>query len=284
MILVSIANDGDGYPLRTFAFSRDPVVIGRDAGADLVLAKEGVAPRHVGISARGGALVVEDLRARGPRPPARTIRSGDRIRVGGMTLRVELQELSPEHVADAIEQRFLEAIRRRPDDAETRAVYADWLEERGRAARAEFLRLQLAVGAATSAADAAFARASARLAELASQVGDGWRVRVAMSFIEPQTCPAQEPRGRRRPAAVGLELVCPMRWDRLEPTDREGVRRCGACDTEVTYATTIEQAATAAQAGRCVAIDLATRRRPHDLDPPMMLGRPSPPLSGYGRR
>lgn len=282
MILVSIADDGTGYPLRTFTFAREPVVIGRDADADLVLAKEGVAPRHVGISARGGELLVEDLRAPEPRP-ARAIRSGERIRVGGLLLRVVLQELSPEHVADATEQRFLDALRHRPDDAEARAVYADWLEEHGHAARAEFLRLQLAVGAATNAADPAFARASARLAELAPQVGDGWRVRVAMSFIAPETCPSQDPRARKKPG-LGLELVCPMRWDKLEPTDREGVRRCGACDTEVTYCTTIDQAATAAQAGRCVAIDLATRRRPYDLDPPMMLGRPAPPVSHYGRR
>jgi uncharacterized protein (TIGR02996 family) len=40
------------------------------------------------------------------------------------------------------EAAFLQAIRQEFDDAAPRLVYADWLEERGEAARAEFLRLQ----------------------------------------------------------------------------------------------------------------------------------------------
>jgi uncharacterized protein (TIGR02996 family) len=283
VLLISIAGDGDGYPLRTFTFTRDTVVIGRAPDADLVLDQEGVAPRHVGLSRRDGELFAEDLRTGVPRLPTRSIRSGDRIRVGGLTLQIAVHELVPGHVSDAIEQRFLDAIRKRPDDPETRTVYADWLEERGHARRAEFLRLQLAAGAATSASDPDFMCASARLAELAPQVGDGWRVCVAMSFIESDTCPSQDPAAEGSGPGVGLELVCPMRWDRLEPTDREGVRMCRACNTEVTYCTTIAQAATAAEAGRCVAIDLGTRRRPYDLDPPSMVGWPTPPRSRYGR-
>jgi pSer/pThr/pTyr-binding forkhead associated (FHA) protein len=72
MILISIAHDGTGYPLRTFTFTRDTVVIGRAPDADLVLDKEGVAPRHVGISRRDGELVVEDLRTRVERLPSRS--------------------------------------------------------------------------------------------------------------------------------------------------------------------------------------------------------------------
>jgi uncharacterized protein (TIGR02996 family) len=284
LILISLENDGSGYPLRTFSFTRDQVLVGRAPDADLVLAREGVAPRHVAIARKGGELVVEDLRTRVPRVPVRTIRSGDRLRVGGILLQVSLRELSPEQAADATEQRFLEAIGRRPEDPDTRSVYADWLEERGHARRAEFLRVQLAVGAATSASDPAFQAASARLAELAREVGEGWRVRVAMSFIEPDTCARLDPAAEGSGPGVGLELVCPMRWDQLEPTDREGARRCRACKSEVTYCTTIEQAATAAQAGRCIAVDLGIRRRPYDLERPMMVGRPTPPVSSYGRR
>jgi uncharacterized protein (TIGR02996 family) len=283
VILISIRNDGSGYPLRTFTFTGDAVVIGRAPDADLVLDKNGVAPRHVGVSRRGDALVVEDLRAGVQRLPTRAIESGSRIRVGGMSLQIVLQELAPESIADATEQRFLDAIRQRPDDPEPRAVYADWLEEHGHAQRAEFLRLQLAAGAATSAADPAFTRAAARLAELAGQVGDGWRVLVAMSFIEPKTCRSRGAAAGTTDPALGFELVCPMRWDKLEPTEREGARLCRACNTEVTYCTTIEQAATAAQAGRCIAIDLGNRRSRFDLERPMMVGRPAPPLSRYGR-
>jgi uncharacterized protein (TIGR02996 family) len=38
------------------------------------------------------------------------------------------------------EDAFLAAIRERPDDAATRLVFADWLEERGETARAAELR------------------------------------------------------------------------------------------------------------------------------------------------
>ncbi len=38
---------------------------------------------------------------------------------------------------------FLQAIREAPDDDVPRLVYADWLEDQGEAARAEFIRLQI---------------------------------------------------------------------------------------------------------------------------------------------
>jgi uncharacterized protein (TIGR02996 family) len=40
------------------------------------------------------------------------------------------------------DEAFLQAIRADPDDEAARLIYADWLDERGNAARAEFLRLQ----------------------------------------------------------------------------------------------------------------------------------------------
>jgi uncharacterized protein (TIGR02996 family) len=40
------------------------------------------------------------------------------------------------------DEAFLQAIRERPDDDAPRLIYADWLEERGQADRAEFIRIQ----------------------------------------------------------------------------------------------------------------------------------------------
>src|SRR4051794_39815561 len=40
------------------------------------------------------------------------------------------------------DEAFLQAIIERPDDDTPRLVYADWLEEHGDAARAEFIRVQ----------------------------------------------------------------------------------------------------------------------------------------------
>jgi len=277
VILVSVT-DHDGP--RTFSFESDQVVIGRGPEVDLVLDQEGVAPRHIRVRRRGDELVVEDLRPRVPKQLERPVRPRDQIIVGGISLQLARCELIPEGITDAIEQRLLDDIRRQPSDAATRAVYADWLEERGELARAEFLREQLSVGGAADASDPSFVRASARLAQLASRVGDGWRARVAMSFIEGCRSRWPGPLGTR--PGIGFELVCPMRWDRLEPTDREGIRTCGVCKSEVMYCSSIEQAATAAQDGRCIAVDPRTVRSPYDLDGPMMVGRPSPPLSRYG--
>ena len=46
-----------------------------------------------------------------------------------------------------IERTFLEAIRADPDDEAARVVYADWLEERGKNDRADFIRLDLRIRA-----------------------------------------------------------------------------------------------------------------------------------------
>jgi uncharacterized protein (TIGR02996 family) len=46
---------------------------------------------------------------------------------------------------------FLEAIRREPDDDGLRLIYADWLDEHGDAARAEFLRVQIELAAGVDA-------------------------------------------------------------------------------------------------------------------------------------
>jgi uncharacterized protein (TIGR02996 family) len=203
------------------------------------------------------------------------------IRIAGVDLRIALRPLELE-VTDDLERHMLADIRARPDDADTRGVYADWLEQHGQHARAEFLRAQLAVGATTTADDPAFANAAARLAELAPTVGDGWRVRVAMAFVEG--CPsAPVGLGKRHRREVAMEMVCPMRWDRLEPTEREDVRVCGACAKPVTYCTSVDQAKVLAQDGHCVAIDVGEKRDRYDLEGPLMVGRPSPPLSRYGR-
>lgn len=272
MIHVSVA---DRYGMRTFSFGGDAVVIGSAPDADLVLQNSGVARQHIRVARRDNRLYVDDLRGK---QPSRPVGPRDRIRVGGIELWVALYLLAPEGVVHDVERHLLEELRRHPGDGELRAVYADWLDEQGHAARAEFLRTQLAVAGAASASDPAFVRASARLAELAPEVGDGWRARVAMSFIE--RCPTT----RRRGEALGFELVCPMRWDKLAATDREGIRFCGSCRREVTYCTSIEQARTIAEEGGCIAVDVATERQPYDLQRPPMVGQPSPALSHYGHR
>jgi uncharacterized protein (TIGR02996 family) len=62
----------------------------------------------------------------------------------------------------ALEQRFLDAIAKAPDDEDARAVYADWLDERGDP-RGEYLRLE-----------AQLYRIPRRLAELAVGCPPAW--------------------------------------------------------------------------------------------------------------
>lgn len=83
---------------------------------------------------------------------------------------------------------------------------------------------------------------------------------------------------------LAMELVCPQRWDWLTPTADADVRHCGACQRDVRYFTTVEEARVHAVSGGCVAIDVERlpTRRANDLDPPRreplrMLGAMAPP-------
>jgi uncharacterized protein (TIGR02996 family) len=49
---------------------------------------------------------------------------------------------------DPLEASFLRSIAKEPDDDTSRLVFADWLEERGEAARAEFIRVQCELASA----------------------------------------------------------------------------------------------------------------------------------------
>ena len=252
-------------PARTFSFARDEIVVGSAPDADLVLDRPGVAERHIRIAMRARVLMIEDLR--GKNLPPRAVEPTDIVRIAGIDLKVTRDP--NDNLDDGL--RLLDEIRQRPDDPIPRAVYADWLEEHGHPERAEFLRQQLAVSGAKDASDPDFVRAAARLAELAPEVGITWRTRVAMAFIE--RCPniPLTPEGDPLPE-LALELVCPMRWDKLAPTDREDVRSCSGCHREVTYCTTIAEARTIARVGGCLAVDLAIKRSPYDLQQRPMVG------------
>lgn len=287
MIHVAVA---DRYhQTRTFSFTQDSVVIGSDDDADLRIDSEGVAGRHLRVVREGDDLYVDDLRHGGAQSLA-PVQPQDVVEVGGVELHVSLVQLTLDGVEDEAERRLLDEIRERPADPDLRIVYADWLDERGQPARAEFLRTQLATQRATTASDPVFVEASRRLAELAPLVGDGWRARVAQVFI--QCAPKSEhdiammrARYQAPPVEeVAFELVCPMRWENLAPTPHESVRMCGACNREVTYCTSIDQARTLVSEGACITIDLGAQRRKGDMHGPMVTGRPSPPMSHYGKR
>lgn len=76
---------------------------------------------------------------------------------------------------EELERGFLEAIAHDPDDEEARAVYADWLEERGDP-RGEYLRLELQLF-----------QLPKRLAELAPSIDERWLETIARRY-DVQLC------------------------------------------------------------------------------------------------
>jgi uncharacterized protein (TIGR02996 family) len=139
-------------------------------------------------------------------------------------------------VGPRLEADFLNALRASPSDEDTRLVYADWLEEHGAPEKAEFLRLQsrLPEGGA----------AEARARKLASSAEWSWRVIMSRPAIE--RCNRDE---------------CLRRWDALEPTEDDAVRRCVACKASVHYCSSILDVVAKASKKQLVVLDLGLDRR-----------------------
>jgi uncharacterized protein (TIGR02996 family) len=164
------------------------------------------------------------------------------------------------------ESAFLKALQERPDDEVTRLVYADWLQERGDP-RGEFLRLQCSLAGLTPK-DESHARHRARLQELARDIDPGWLALVGTPGIE--NC--------RR---VEFEFECPLKWEKLQPTDDPAKRFCSTCRKHVFYCETIREARRRALGGQCVAVDWRVERKGTDLmrrrdlrrRPPRRMGR-----------
>lgn len=86
------------------------------------------------------------------------------------------------------EQALWAAIRAAPDDDLPRLVYADWLDERGRGDRAEFIRLQCRLAALPSdrrRARKERSRLEARNAALVAEHADGWLALLRVVLAGP---------------------------------------------------------------------------------------------------
>lgn len=129
-----------------------------------------------------------------------------------------------------IEQRFLLRLGDQPNDLEMRAVFADWLDERGQRDKAELLRL----------VSGAQPPDAARVAALARQVDPVWRAIVSRAAID--RCDAR------------FAFRCPLRWESLASTDDARVRRCGTCQREVYFCTDLDEVQLRGRRGDCVAL------------------------------
>jgi uncharacterized protein (TIGR02996 family) len=153
---------------------------------------------------------------------------------------------------------FPRTISERPNDHVTRAVYADWLEEQGGpgADQAAYLRAEAEL-AALPEGDERCAGVEGRLHDLAGRLDGGWLAVVSRRPIE--NCEHIGPR---------FELGCPKRWEELGPTEKgPRVRLCGACQKNVYYCDTLDEAWRHGFEGRCVALSAGVKRREGDLSP-----------------
>jgi uncharacterized protein (TIGR02996 family) len=131
-----------------------------------------------------------------------------------------------------VEMRFVLRLRDNPDDLAMRMVYADWLEERGQAQKAEVVRLL-----AEPPAEGTPAMARLRLA-VVSLPGD-WVATVGRAPIER--------------CGVEMKFKCPMAWEALASTDNSNIRHCGECKRNVYFCGNIDEVRYRGQRGDCVA-------------------------------
>src|SRR5207249_9443683 len=109
------------------------------------------------------------------------------------------------------ERAFVRMIASEPGDGGARLVYADWLEEQGEADRAAFLRLE------------------AQLALTPVTHPDYFRLHAAPHNLHARLDPPRLARIDRTDIEncfIQFEVPCPKRWERLRPTEADGVRVC----------------------------------------------------------
>jgi|SRR5262245_50726580 len=149
------------------------------------------------------------------------------------------------------EAAFLRAILVNPLDEAPRLVYADWLDERAdpkSEQKATFLRDLASLSTKRGKAPRSVWR---RLTDAAMSLEPQWMAVVVKTDIE-----ACAPKFRSR---------CPKRWEKVHATDDVRVRVCGECRKTVHYCDTLTDALNHTLHGRCVAVDIAIRRKPNDL-------------------
>lgn len=254
----------DDQPARRYVFPDGAVSLCRGAGLDIrvtelnrhaQVAMVSVRDRHIELHVFDDSVGVQVNH----RPVARSRRvsASDEVRVLDTRLTfatgphpIEVDR-APFVARDATEAALIAEVA--AGDATARAVYTDWLEQRGESVRADFLRRQDALNRLGPSAPG-FAEASAQLAACASQIPAGWRARVATARIEA--------------CELAYDFRCPKQWDQLDETADPSVRHCGACRRDVHYALSVGEARRHASLGRCVALDATSARWSDDLAPP----------------
>lgn len=237
-------------------FEEPPLSIGSDPACSLVIAD--AAARHAEIAGgeasgflirhAGGWFSRTKVDGKKISKDWTQLAVGSRIEVAKTVIDFRIVAPRAYAASDRAETELLAQIAAGDDGA--RLVYADWLEQRGDLARAEFLRVQHTIVTTTS--PNVFDLRIGRLQALAAKIDVAWRRQVARQFVE---------------GCNGFEAPCPRDWSQMQPTERTDVRHCGGCQKDVYYCTTLDVARSHARRGNCVAVDAALVRVRGDIAP-----------------
>ncbi len=235
-MLIAITDLHDRRPPR-FERVEGGATIGADPRCTIVLDGPGIGALHARLAPGGHGFTIEHVGGRVPTLldgvpiSGRGAVSASReatITIGDAVLR--LVSARNDHVlggerraggrsaASGVEASLLDALRAHPADHDTRLVYADWLEERGRTAEAVVIRH----AAAGTPLDAA-ARVLAPGLDLA------WRATVWCGPIE------QCPMGEHAGSSPAPARACPGRWEHLALGPLATWRSCRTCGDEVEF-------------------------------------------------
>jgi uncharacterized protein (TIGR02996 family) len=150
---------------------------------------------------------------------------------------------------------FIRAILTNQAELTAWLIYADWLDEHDNPLQAEFLR-SMARRGQLSNTEPEWYMVEERLQELRAVLEPVW-VEV---FDRPKI--------ENCPISPAFRFKCPKQWEALKVTGTPTVRHCDACDENVHYCHTLEEAQAHARQGHCVAVQLGVLRYPDDLKPP----------------
>jgi uncharacterized protein (TIGR02996 family) len=263
-MLALVVAHPDWHGSRRFLFPLQTIWIGTARSNDLALSGPDIDERHACFVIYDRTTAIRVMSQRFPTylgtrrvPAGIDVRERDTVSIGAYRLtasRVAFASVAAQEAytaTDPVEQALLQAAA--TGDAQSREVYADWLEERGELVRASFLRVQdQLVGVRPD--DDRFRVLTAQLGALAAQIDAGWRIRIASPSVER--------------CGAAFDFRCPMTWSALQPTARDGVRHCNGCQRDVYYALSVGEARAFAKQGHCVALDAASARWPRDLAEP----------------
>jgi uncharacterized protein (TIGR02996 family) len=250
--LVVIAEDGSH---RTEWFHKPEVMFGRVSGNDVVLASSAVSKRHARLVLKDGKHIIVDLKStngtfvnnRRLASPL-VITETDHIHIGTFRIEIVPYDARPHDdddtvKVDIVELRLLANVATHEPGA--REVYADWLDERGDAIRAEYVRLSDQLAASTGDVRAGHQR---RLGVIGERLDPEWRIKLARPAIE--NCDREH---------------CPGDWGELSGSRELMTRSCTHCQRRVLYSTEVVHAHHHVRQGFPVVLDLSCPRSRGDL-------------------